>query len=92
MPRLRYATLYKGCKTAANKLFYLHTYITMKQHPVLILPKALRLVAEITGKLDAAMGWDGSGFCSYSPRDVHQQARWCFSQAIGWLHCRYHEG
>lgn len=24
-------------------------------------------------KLDAAMGWDGSGFCGYSPRDVHQQ-------------------
>lgn len=25
--------------------------------------------------VDGAMGWDGRGFCSYSSRDVHQQAR-----------------
>ena len=41
------------------------------------------------GHLDHPMGWDGSGFCSYSQRDVHQQVDvldWAMSISELWDH------
>ncbi|CAK8990005.1 unnamed protein product [Durusdinium trenchii] len=46
-------------------------------HAVPTHPTDLNLLGQPLGmcrsQLDSPMGWDGSGFCSYSMRDVHQQ-------------------